>query len=111
MFSTIFGKYLQDNKITAYKVAKETGISQGLISDYKNGTKKPSAENLVKIADCLNCSIDYLLGRIGTDEQEIKIITAYRSVNDEGKARIIEQVEYYSNNPKYKKYTDIPKNA
>ncbi len=115
MFSTIFGKYLQDNKITAYKVAKETGISQGLISDYKNGTKKPSTENLVKIADYLDCSTDFLLGRtsapLNEPEEEHRLIQAYRKLTEDGKKAILTTAELYATSPQYQKYTNIPKEA
>lgn len=63
MFTDRFIQIIQTKQLTAYKVAKGTGISQGLMNEYKNGVKLPTAQNLVKIADYLNCSIDYLLGR------------------------------------------------
>lgn len=63
MFTARFIQTIQTKQITAYKVAKETGISQGLMSEYKNGVKLPTVQNLVKIADYLGCSVDYLLGR------------------------------------------------
>ncbi|TGY90890.1 XRE family transcriptional regulator [Petralouisia muris] len=69
MFTEIFVQLLQEKNLTAYKVAKETSISQGLMNEYKNGIKLPTLQNVVKIADCLDCSIDYLLGR--TDNPEI----------------------------------------
>lgn len=66
MFAENFITLLQIKKITAYKVAKDTGISQGLCNEYKNGIKTPTIENLIKIADYLDCSVDYLLGRVDT---------------------------------------------
>ena len=69
MFVERFGDILQNKDITAYRVAKETGISQGLMAEYKKGIKTPTAENLVKIADYLGVSVDYLLCR--TDNPEI----------------------------------------
>lgn len=69
MFTDIFINTLQLKHLTAYKVAKETGISQGLMNEYKNGIKLPTVQNLVKIADYLDCSVDYLLGR--TDNPEV----------------------------------------
>lgn len=111
MFSEIFVKYIQTKGITAYRVAKETGISQGLMNEYKNGLRIPATENLVKIADYLNCSIDFLLGRLGTDEREIKIINGFRSVNEDGKEAILQQVEYISNDCKYKNFEDAAKEA
>ncbi len=69
MFTERFVKLLQNNGVTAYKIAKDTGISQGLMGEYKKGIKLPTIQNLVKIADYLNCSVDYLLGR--TDKPEV----------------------------------------
>lgn len=69
MFTEIFVQYIADQNITAYRVSKETGISQGLMNEYKSGKKLPTLQNLLKIADFLNVSIDYLVGR--TDKPEI----------------------------------------
>jgi transcriptional regulator with XRE-family HTH domain len=63
MFTDRFVQTIQTKQLTAYKVAKETGISQGLMNEYKNGIKLPTLQNLLKIANYLECSVDYLLGR------------------------------------------------
>ena len=55
---------LKENNISAYKISKETGISESLFSKWKkNPTSEISSINLTKIADYLDCSVDYLLGR------------------------------------------------
>lgn len=93
MFTEKFCKFIQDNKISAYRIAKDTQISQGLMNNYKNGIKIPSLDNLVKIADYLGVSVDYLLDRtdkkkIGSqlNEHEEVLIEAYRSQPDFQKA-------------------------
>lgn len=63
MFTNIFIDLLQKKGITAYRIAKETGISQGLMNEYKSGKKQPTLQNITKIANYLDCSVDYLLGR------------------------------------------------
>lgn len=63
MFSERFVEITQEKGLTPYRVAKETGISQGLISEYKSGKKEPTLQNLIKIADYLDVSLDYLVGR------------------------------------------------
>lgn len=63
MFAKNFNHLLEIRNISAYKVAKETGISQGLMNEYKNGVKKPQGKNLLKIAEFLGVSADYLLGK------------------------------------------------
>ena len=49
-------------------LAKEIGISSGIVTKWKTIGTLPNGETLVKIADYLNCSVDYLLGR--TDNPE-----------------------------------------
>ena len=68
--SQIILNIMKERNISAYRLAKETGISESLFSKWeKNPTSKISSINLVKIADYLGCSIDYLLGR--TDNPEV----------------------------------------
>ena len=50
-------------------VAKEIGISSGIITKWKSEGTLPNGETLVKLGDYLNCSVDYLLGR--TDNPEV----------------------------------------
>lgn len=47
------------------------GCGQGKISAYETGKSRPQYQTLVHIADALQVSTDYLLGR--TDEMERKI--------------------------------------
>lgn len=63
MFVERFKTLLEKNVVTAYKVAKDTNISQGLMGEYQKGIKTPSSQNIIKIADYFGCSVDYLLGR------------------------------------------------
>ena len=63
MFNEIFVQLLQEKGISAYKLSRETGISQGLISEYKSGKKLPTLQNFIKIADALGVSLDELAGR------------------------------------------------
>ena len=58
----IFEALLAERGVTAYQVAKATGISTGSLSDWKNGRSSPKVEKLKKIADYFGVSVDYLLG-------------------------------------------------
>lgn len=49
--------------INSKKLSDATGISTGNISDWKSGRSMPTASKLIILADYLDCSIDYLLGR------------------------------------------------
>ena len=59
---------LCENKgIKPNTVAKAIGVSTAIATKWKNGTI-PNGETLTNIADYLDCSVDYLLGR--TDNPE-----------------------------------------
>ena len=58
----IFEQLLQMKGVTAYQVAKATGISQPTLSAWKNGTYTPKQDKLQKIADYFGVTVDYLLG-------------------------------------------------
>ncbi len=51
------------NNLTQTGVASHLGIAQASYIRYEKGTSEPTLENLVKLADLLDVSIDYLLGR------------------------------------------------
>lgn len=54
---------MSERGISSKELSKQTGISSGNISDWKSGRSTPKADNLAKIADYFNVSVDYLLGR------------------------------------------------
>lgn len=57
----IFEQLLQKYDLTAYKVAKEAGVTQTALSNWKTGKSTPTTKTLQKIADYFNVSIDYLM--------------------------------------------------
>ena len=57
-------KILEERKVTGYRLSKAIGISDSLFSKWREKpSSKVSSEILVAIADYLDCSVDYLLGR------------------------------------------------
>lgn len=48
--------------------SKQKPLQQPAMSLYEHDTRIPSAAALVELADALECSVDYLLGRIATPE-------------------------------------------
>ena len=57
----IFEKLLMERGVTAYKVAKATGISTGSMTDWKKGRSAPKVDKLQKIADYFGVTVDYLM--------------------------------------------------
>ncbi|MCM1164895.1 MAG: helix-turn-helix domain-containing protein [Lachnospiraceae bacterium] len=56
-----FVQLLQDNGLTAYKVSKDTGISQSTLSDWKTGRAMPKADKLLVLAHYFNVPIEFFL--------------------------------------------------
>lgn len=58
---TKFEELLQKNNKTAYRVAKDIGISSVVFTDWKKGRSKPKVDKLQKIADYFGVTIEYFL--------------------------------------------------
>lgn len=46
------------------ELARRAGLQASAVSHFETGTRKPSFDNLKKLADALNVTTDYLLGRV-----------------------------------------------
>lgn len=61
----MFGERLNDliisEGLNKNKFAEALKISSGLVTEYIQGKKKPSSDNLIKIAKYFDVSVDYLL--------------------------------------------------
>lgn len=72
----VFEQLLQKHGVTSYKVAKEAGVTQTALSNWKSGRSTPTTKTLQKIADYFGVTIDYLM--TGKDESEKKETTLTR---------------------------------
>ena len=53
----------KSKKISQLKMALDLNMTQNTISRYETGDREPGINELIKIADYFNISIDYLLER------------------------------------------------
>jgi transcriptional regulator with XRE-family HTH domain len=60
-------------------LAKKTGLQPAAISHFETGQRSPSFDNLRKLSDALNVSVDYLLGRIDEEKHGKGIAAAPRA--------------------------------
>src|ERR1700737_1244144 len=51
----------EEKKWTQDQLATKSGVSTGFLSDIENNKRNPSSEYVLKIANALGASIDYLL--------------------------------------------------
>ncbi len=60
---------VEEKGIVPSKMMKDLGFSSGLYSQWKLGQQNPSVNKIIKIAEYLNVSVDYLIGR--TDDPDL----------------------------------------
>lgn len=65
--------------LTQADLAKKTGLQAAAISHFETAQRAPSFDNLRKLSDALNVSVDYLLGRIDEEQHGQGISAAPRA--------------------------------
>lgn len=69
----IFQKLLKEHGVTAYRVAKETGVTTATLTSWKQGKYTPKPEKMQKIADYFGVSLTYLMTGKEETEKEPKL--------------------------------------
>ncbi len=62
-FPTILKNCRQDKNLNQTELAQKTSLHQTAISHFEAGSRKPSFDNLIKLADALEVTTDYLMDR------------------------------------------------
>lgn len=57
----IFEQLLKQHGVTAYRVAKDTGVTTATLTSWKQGKYTPKPEKMQKIADYFGVSLSYLM--------------------------------------------------
>ena len=70
--------------LTQVELASKLGIVQSSYADWERGKKKPKQNNLVKIAQVLNVSVDYLVGNSEEKADELDNIELLFRMNSKG---------------------------
>lgn len=109
----IYEKLLNEHGFKNADVARATGISNMTLSDWKRGVSTPKQDKLIKIADFLGVSVDYLLtgeepkvdlsvetaklvGKLVQDPEMAKALRKYFELSDEKKKHVIETINMLS---------------
>ena len=66
----VFEQLLQKHGVTSYKVAKEAGVTQTALSNWKAGRSTPTTKTLQKIADYFGVTVDYLISGKNDSSEE-----------------------------------------
>lgn len=57
-----FEKLLEEKGVTAYRVAKDTGLSQVVFSEWKSGKSKPKVDKMKILADYFDVPLETFIG-------------------------------------------------
>ncbi len=99
----------KNKKITAKELADNVNVAESTMSLYENGKREPDFATLIKIANYLEVSVDYLIGAIEKEistaaidasvnslyplsDQEEQLLHMFRITTEEGKMRIISTI-------------------
>ena len=63
-FSIRFRAILDEYRMSQYALHKKTNFSYDNFNKWLKGVTCPYVDNLIKLADAFDCSVDYLIGRI-----------------------------------------------
>lgn len=80
-------------RLTQAEVGERSGLHAGAINHFEAGRRAPSFDNLKRLADALEISVDYLLGRTETphpsalavDLDEVKFRDKRANLSDDSK--------------------------
>lgn len=94
--------------LTQIDIYKKCGIASGALSQIENGTRTPSVIIFYKLAQALECSMDWLLTGSSTNsengifsENEETLLNGFRNLSEEDQNELIQILEIKLNkNPK-----------
>ena len=89
---------------TQQELCEFIGLPRYIVSNWEQGRSEPSAEDLIKLADFFDCTVDYLLGREddfgnivakstqtpGTEDEQT-LLSAFRVLDDYEKESLLIQ--------------------
>lgn len=86
------------NRFTQIELAKLVSVSSQVISNWERGYSDLSSEDVARLADALNCSTEYLLGKTIQEKDKHS-----DSINND------KEFEAFANNPDLERwYKDLP---
>lgn len=89
--------YRKRMKKTQKDLASEIGCTAAAISSWECGNNSPDIDTLVMICNALDVGLYEMCGissdNSGMSAEENKLLNTYKSLNDEGRKRLLERAE------------------
>ena len=74
----------KEARLTQVELAKRLGIGQSSYADWERGNKNPTQDKLIRLAQILNVSVDYLVGNSEAKSEELDNIELLFRMNSRG---------------------------
>lgn len=104
-----FGEHIttlrKRKNLSQSELGKAVGTSGDIIGKYERDEVKPSIETAAKIADALEVSLDYLVGKttVEIDSKALNRLQDIQKLNEQDKAMVFEMVDAFLRDRKAKK--------
>ena len=97
----------EDRDLKQSDVAQVLQTTQQVYSRYETGSRQPSVDVLVQMADIFGVSVDHLLGRQNVESSslsgfEIELLIASRNADERARQDALKILEAHSVNPNQK---------
>lgn len=76
-------------KLTQNDIANVLGTTREAYGMYESGKRQISLKVLDDLAQYYNVSIDYLVGRVDSEKEEMELLETYRKLDSRGKQTIL----------------------
>ena len=97
---------IKEREFTQEEFAEATGIGLSSLRKYISGKVYYSIETLEIIADTLQCSYDYLLGKSLTPDRELQDVKEATRLQDGALERLLSYANHYDDDPESKRYIE-----
>lgn len=92
--------------LSQQKLADSIGVTQQAINQYENGKVEPDIDNLIRLSDALEVSVDLLIGHEVLDpttdnlvsDDEFELIESFRSLGASDKKMLTRMMDLMVNN-------------
>lgn len=102
--------YRELRGMTLQELGNIVGVTDGTISNYERGTRKPNYEMLLKLSEALGTDVSHLLGTAPDDDiieyiEEVRdrpeirqLLEVSRGVSKENIEAVVKMIQGFSNN-------------
>ena len=105
-FPERLAELLSRRGIKPYRLSKEIGVSEGLISNWRSGKRRPAMNNIIKLAEYFEVSADYLLdiNLPPVDPLRDQVKQSLLTLSDDAVLKVLEYIRILQTQENQKKY-------